>query len=96
MAHLPREFEPLDLLCYIARASIFFPVRLLSGEPHKPSLQSHRAAEATAPLMPPTAVPGGGWERRRKAPAALWAADFAMYNVTFMADFGAYICTHAR
>lgn len=48
MADLPREVEPLDLLCYVAWAGSFFPVKLLSGEPHKPSLQSHRAAAVAA------------------------------------------------
>lgn len=96
MADLPREVEPLDLLCYVAWAGSFFPVKLLSGEPHKPSLQSHRAAVAAAPLRPPMAVPGDGWERMWEAHATLLAADFMMYNVIFTADFSTYVCTHTR
>lgn len=94
MADLPREVEPLDLLCYVAWAGSFFPVKLLSGEPHKPSLQSHRAAVAAAPLRPPTAVPGDGWERMWEAHATPLAADFMMYNIIFTADFGTYVFTH--
>lgn len=56
MACLPRGFEPLDLLLCIAQWSSFFPVKLLSGKPHKLSLQSHRAADTTAPLMPPAGI----------------------------------------
>lgn len=79
----------MDLLCYVAWAGSFFPVKLLSGEPHKP-----RAAVAAAPLRPPTAVPGDGWERMWEAHATPLAADFMMYNIIFTADFGTYVFTH--